>query len=95
MNNMQKEITVAVAGQPNTGKSTVFNYVTGFSQRVGNWSGTTVDKKEARVMRGNRLYQFVDLPGCYGLSAHSLEEKIARDYMIYIKTDVVKVLYIK
>ncbi len=92
MNNMQKEITVAVAGQPNTGKSTVFNYVTGFSQRVGNWSGTTVDKKEARVMRGNRLYQFVDLPGCYGLSAHSLEEKIARDYLISLKPDVVIVV---
>ncbi len=82
-------ITVAVAGQPNTGKSTIFNRLTGLNQKVGNWPGKTVDRKEGRVVRGNRIYRLVDLPGTYGLTANSVEEEIARDYIVTGKLDVV------
>lgn len=85
----KKEITVAVAGQPNTGKSTIFNRLTGLNQKVGNWPGKTVDLKEGRVVRGDRVYRLVDLPGTYGLTANSVEEEIARDYIVSGEPDVV------
>jgi len=78
----KEEITVAVAGQPNTGKSTIFNRLTGLNQKVGNWPGKTVDRKEGCVVRGDRIYRLVDLPGTYGLTANSVEEEIARDYIV-------------
>ena len=85
----KEEITVALTGQPNTGKSTIFNRLTGLNQKVGNWPGKTVDRKEGRVARGNRVYRLVDLPGTYGLTANSMEEEIARDYIITDRPDVV------
>jgi len=86
------DIVVAVAGQPNVGKSTLFNVLTGESVRVSNWSGTTVEKKVGtREIRGKRIC-FVDLPGIYGLSALTLDEKIARIYLLSGNADVVLVL---
>ncbi|RTL89343.1 MAG: ferrous iron transport protein B [Hyphomicrobiales bacterium] len=89
---MTKDATVlriALAGQPNVGKSTVFNMLTGLSQHVGNWAGKTVERKEGWIDFAGRRIQIVDLPGAYGLTASSEEERIARDYIIKEKPDVV------
>lgn len=86
---MAQEFTIALAGNPNSGKSTVFNALTGARQHVGNWPGKTVEKKEGTCKRGGREIQVVDLPGTYSLTAYSLEEVIARDYIIEDKPDVV------
>ena len=75
-----KSLTVAVAGQPNTGKSTLFNRLTGLNQRVGNWTGKTVDRKEGAALWNGVAFTFVDLPGCYGMTPHSPEEEVARDF---------------
>jgi len=80
---------VAVAGQPNTGKSTVFNRLTGLRQRVGNWPGKTVDRKEGYVAHAERSCLLVDLPGTYGLTANSLEEEISRDYLLSDAPDAI------
>lgn len=88
----KNEIVVALAGQPNTGKSTIFNRLTGLRQRVGNWPGKTVSRREGFAEREDRVYRIVDLPGAYGLSAHSLEEEIARDYIVSGKPDVMVVV---
>jgi len=85
----KKEITIALAGNPNSGKTTVFNNLTGARQHVGNWPGVTIEKKEGfRSFRGNRI-RVVDLPGVYSLTAYSLDEVIARDYVVDEKPDVV------
>jgi ferrous iron transport protein B len=73
---------IALAGNPNVGKSTVFNALTGSRQHVGNWPGKTVEKKAGIFKHGNQEVTIVDLPGTYSLSAFSLEEQIARDYLI-------------
>ena len=85
----ERTITVALAGAPNTGKSTVFNLLTGLSQHVGNWPGKTVEQKTGIVRRGNLTMNIVDLPGTYSLTANSAEELIARDYLIKENPDVV------
>ncbi len=85
----ERKIKVALAGQPNVGKSTVFNLLTGLNQHVGNWPGKTVEKKEGICKRDGYEIQVVDLPGTYSLTAYSLEEVIARDYIIEEKPDVV------
>ena len=85
----ERTITVALAGAPNTGKSTVFNLLTGLSQHVGNWPGKTVEQKTGTVRRGNLTMNIVDLPGTYSLTANSAEEQIARDYLIKENPDVV------
>lgn len=77
-----KEILVALVGQPNVGKSTVFNILTGLSQHVGNWPGKTVEKKEGAHLSGDHRMRIIDLPGTYGLTAFSEEEKVARDFII-------------
>ncbi|MGQ9477262.1 MAG: ferrous iron transport protein B [Candidatus Bipolaricaulia bacterium] len=82
-------ITVALAGQPNVGKSTVFNLLTGLSQHVGNWPGKTVERKVGISRKDGILMKIVDLPGTYSLTANSLEERIARDYIIKGRPDVV------
>ena len=84
-----KEVRVALAGNPNAGKSTIFNALTGSRQHVGNWPGKTVEKKEGSFKIGDYKVEVVDLPGTYSLTAYSPEEVIARDYIINEKPDLV------
>lgn len=88
----KKTIVVALAGAPNVGKSTVFNLLTGLSQHVGNWPGKTVERKTGIARHNGLTLQLVDLPGTYSLTANSLEEQIARDYLVTEKPDVVVAL---
>lgn len=83
------DLTVALAGQPNVGKSTLFNLLTGLEQHVGNWPGKTVEQKTGTHRSGGALIHLVDLPGTYSLSANSPEEVIARDYLLRQRPDVV------
>jgi len=82
-------LTVAIAGNPNSGKTTIFNNLTGANQHVGNYPGVTVEKKEGWLDLDGRRLKLVDLPGTYSLSAHSIEEVVARNYIIEQKPDVV------
>jgi len=86
---IEKEITVALVGQPNVGKSTIFNILTGLSQHVGNWPGKTVEKKSGEHRANQALIRIVDLPGTYSLTAFSEEERIARNFIIREKPDLV------
>jgi ferrous iron transport protein B len=83
------DITIALAGNPNAGKSTVFNNLTGARQHVGNWPGVTVEKKEGYCTYKGRPIKVVDLPGVYSLTAYSLDEVIARDFIVDERPDVV------
>ncbi|MFR9064368.1 MAG: FeoB small GTPase domain-containing protein, partial [[Clostridium] scindens] len=80
---------LALAGNPNVGKSTVFNALTGLKQHTGNWPGKTVSNARGTCDYNGRQYELVDLPGCYSLMAHSEEEEIARDYICFAHPDVV------
>lgn len=82
-------VRVALVGQPNVGKSTVFNLLTGLNQYVGNWPGKTVERKEGGHRCDGVDIQIVDLPGTYSLTANSVEERITRDYIIRDRPDVV------
>jgi len=86
---MAKQFTIALAGNPNSGKSTVFNALTGAHQHVGNWPGKTVERKEGICKYDGYEIEIVDLPGTYSLTAYSSEEVIARDYIFEVKPDVV------
>ncbi len=88
----KNETVVALLGQPNSGKSTLFNALTGLRQHVGNWPGKTVEKKEGSFTREGKEYLVADLPGTYSLSANSDEEIITRDYIASGKADVVCIL---
>ncbi|MFT3891913.1 MAG: FeoB small GTPase domain-containing protein [Anaerolineales bacterium] len=83
------DITIALAGNPNAGKTTIFNALTGLRQHTGNWPGKTVEKKEGEIEHGDITINIVDLPGTYSLTAYSPEEIIARDYIIEERPDVV------
>jgi ferrous iron transport protein B len=85
----EKSIFVAFAGQPNVGKSTVFNLLTGLSQHVGNWPGKTVEIKEGSYTEQGIEIKLVDLPGTYSLSAFSEEEEVARDFIIHESPDII------
>ena len=85
----RKRVIVALAGTPNTGKSTVFNALTGLRQHVGNWPGKTVEKKSGICRRDGKVFSVVDLPGSYSLGANSTEEEIARDFLTQENPDVV------
>ena len=83
------EVILALAGQPNVGKSTVFNALTGQDQHVGNWAGKTVEKMTGHFDHSGRRFEIVDLPGTYSLTSGSEEERIARDYLIQDPPDAV------
>lgn len=87
-----KTVQVALAGQPNVGKSTLFNLLTGLNQHVGNWPGKTVERKEGTFVHGGKTVQLVDLPGTYSLTANSEEELITREFIIRERPDVVVAL---
>lgn len=86
---MKKEIVIALAGNPNSGKSTIFNNLTGARQHVGNYPGVTVERKEGLTKHGDVEIRVVDLPGIYSLTAHSVEEVVARNFLIEEQPDVV------
>lgn len=86
---VERKIRVALAGNPNVGKSVIFNNLTGSHQHIGNWPGKTVEKAEGTLSFEGRSIYVVDLPGTYSLTAYSIEELIARDYIIYERPDVV------
>jgi ferrous iron transport protein B len=83
------QITVALAGQPNVGKTTVFNMLTGLNQHVGNWPGKTIAQKTGIYRHNGTVLELIDLPGTYSLTANSEEERIARDYLIRERPDAV------
>ena len=83
------QVTIALAGQPNVGKSTIFNALTGMNQHVGNWTGKTVERKSGDFTHENTRYNLVDLPGTYSLTANSDEERIARDFILRERPDLV------
>ena len=83
---------VALAGNPNVGKSTLFNALTGLRQHTGNWAGKTVATARGEYSCGGREYQLIDLPGTYSLAAHSQEEAVARDYIESGQADAVVVV---
>jgi Fe2+ transport system protein B len=82
------DFVVALAGNPNTGKSTVFNALTGLRQHTGNWPGKTVTRAEGGFEYGDFRYKLVDLPGTYSLLATSLDEEVARDFILFGQPDV-------
>jgi len=82
-------IRVALAGNPNSGKTSVFNAVTGQRQHIGNYPGVTVEKKSGMIELDDKLLEIIDLPGIYSLSAYSLEEVVSRDFVLNEKPDVI------
>ncbi|OQX65716.1 MAG: ferrous iron transport protein B [Desulfococcus sp. 4484_242] len=86
---MKKKITIALSGNPNAGKTTVFNAITGARQHIANYPGVTVEKKYGTVMHKGREIEVVDLPGTYSLTAYSLEEVVARNFVINERPDLV------
>ena len=88
----EKTALIALAGQPNMGKSTLFNLLTGLNQHVGNWPGKTVERRDGYFQLGKRQIRLVDLPGTYSLTANSPEEVIAREFIIKDKPDLTIVI---
>ena len=83
------KLIVGLAGNPNVGKTTVFNGLTGMRQHVGNWPGKTVERAEGHFKHGSYEYDVIDLPGNYALSAHSMEEIVSRDFIVDDDSDVI------
>jgi len=86
---MNKQIIIALAGNPNSGKTTLFNSMTGSHQHVGNYPGVTVERKEGKCKHGGMEIKVVDLPGTYSLTAYSIEEIVTRNFIVNDKPDVV------
>jgi ferrous iron transport protein B len=87
-----RRLVVGLAGQPNVGKSTVFSVLTGLTAEVGNWPGRTVERREGRARIGRREFHVVDLPGTYSLTSNSEEERIAREFILRERPDVIVML---
>ena len=85
---MKKGIKIALAGNPNSGKTTLFNALTGSAQFVGNWPGVTVEKKEGKLKKHDGV-TVVDLPGIYSLSPYTLEEVVARNFLLGERPDAI------
>jgi len=85
----RKLIRIALAGNPNSGKTSIFNALTGQRQHIGNYPGVTVEKKSAIITVDGKLVEFIDLPGTYSLSAYSMEEIVSRDFVLNEKPDVI------
>ena len=85
---MEKQIKIALAGNPNSGKTTLFNVLTGSNQFVGNWPGVTVEKKEGKLKKHDDVV-IIDLPGIYSLSPYTLEEVVSRNYLITERPDAI------
>ena len=84
-----RELKIGLAGNPNVGKTTVFNQLTGMRQHVGNWPGKTVEMAEGNFTHGDYHYHIIDLPGNYALSAHTIEEIISRDFIVDDSSDAI------
>jgi len=84
-----EKIVIALAGNPNSGKTSIFNNLTGAHHHVGNWAGVTVEKKEGRLVYRGKAHSVIDLPGTYSLGAYSEDEVIARDFVLNEKPDVI------
>ena len=84
-----KTLTIALAGNPNAGKSTIFNALTGENQHVGNWPGKTIEKKVGEFTHKGVRIQVIDLPGVYSLSSFSPEEEVTRDFLVSEPYDLV------
>ncbi|MDD3104368.1 MAG: ferrous iron transporter B, partial [Candidatus Cloacimonetes bacterium] len=84
-----KKLTIALAGNPNSGKTTLFNSLTGSKQKVGNWPGVTVEHKEGSYTHQDVEVTVIDLPGIYSFSAYSLDEKVSREFILNQKPDLV------
>ncbi|MDR1301347.1 MAG: ferrous iron transport protein B [Treponema sp.] len=89
MEQKKRPLRIALAGNPNSGKTTLFNALTGAHHKVGNYPGVTVEKREGIRIRGDRQYHFIDLPGIYSLTAYSLDEVVARDFILSEKPDII------
>lgn len=89
MNDVEKPIHVVLIGNPNTGKTSLLNALTGMSLHVGNWPGKTVEKKEGQFYFNDRLINIVDLPGTYSIAPYSEEEKVSHDYLMSTDPDVI------
>jgi len=85
----KSQLRIALAGNPNSGKTTIFNNLTGTRQKVGNWPGVTVEKKEGDIQKFGYDIKIIDLPGTYSLTPFSIEEIVARDFILDENPDVV------
>src|SRR4030065_1734134 len=85
----EKKINIVLAGQANSGKSSIFNYLTGLHQHIGNWAGKTIEKREGTLFYKGYTIDVLDLPGIYSLTTYSDEEVISREHIIHQNPDCV------